>query len=174
MQLTYTLTLEDYKAAQRLCRRQRISWRIKFLFWYFGVPVLAVLGLVFFIAIGRFMHIAATFFGVECGLLYLSLYLPIWRFRRTRKNFERMVKHLEADRSVIIDIDNERIISSMPRVAEGKFFWNAFEAFAQDERMTLLFTAEDRFLFFPTRALSPTQRTELNDLVARNIVRKQK
>ena len=43
--------------------------------------------------------------------------------------------------------------------------------FAQDEKMTLLYVFKDRFLMFPTAALSPDQRSELGDLVARHVVR---
>jgi hypothetical protein len=40
--------------------------------------------------------------------------------------------------------------------------------------MTLLHLDKDKFLLFPTSALSSEQKTELNDLVARNMVRKEK
>ena len=40
--------------------------------------------------------------------------------------------------------------------------------FAQDKNVTLLYFAKNRFLFFPTGAMSP-EAAELNDLVARRL-----
>ena len=172
MKLNYTLTLDDYKAAQKLHIHQKLSRRINFLFWYVGIPILAVFGIVFFIKVGRYTHMDSVFFGLECGLIYLTIYLPIWRFRRFRKNFNQTFSHSHKDRSISIDIDDDCIFSSLPGVCEGKYFWNAIEAFAQDDKITLLYTAENRFLYFPTCVLSPEQRTELNDLVTRYGLRK--
>ena len=62
----------------------------------------------------------------------------------------------------------------MPDYAEAKFFWTAIVAFAQDEKITMLYTSKNNFLIFPSNVLTHDQRLELNDLVARNMVRKQK
>ncbi len=182
MKLDYTLTLADYKAAQRLHIRQKLSRRINLSSWFIGVPILAVLGMVFFIKVGRFMHIDiggfihldAIFFGLECGLIYFAIYLPIGRSRRMRKNFNQTFSHSPNNRIISIDIDDNCIFSSLPGVCEGKIFWNAIEAFAQDDKITLLYTAENRFLYFPTSVLSPEQRTELNEIVIRHGLRKEK
>jgi len=73
-----------------------------------------------------------------------------------------------------INIDNEYVLSEIPGVFAEKHFWNTIMAFVQDEKITLLYVYEDRFLLFPTAILSPDQRTELNDLVEHNNVRKKK
>jgi len=36
----------------------------------------------------------------------------------------------------------------------------------------MIYLAERRFLFFPTPAMSPAQRTELNDLIARHVTKR--
>jgi hypothetical protein len=61
-----------------------------------------------------------------------------------------------------------------PGLSETKVLWQAIDRFAQNEKVTMLYIAEMRFIYFPTRSLSDAQRTELNDLVARHVVRKQK
>jgi hypothetical protein len=71
-------------------------------------------------------------------------------------------------------MDKERILSGLPEVSEERYFWNAIVGFAQDEKMTLLYLDKDKFLLLPTYALSPEQRTELNELVARHVVKGQK
>jgi hypothetical protein len=69
-------------------------------------------------------------------------------------------------------MDDDRILSGLPGVSEEKYFWNAIVGFAQDRKMTLLYLDKDKFLLFPTYALSPEQRAELNDLVARYVVKR--
>ena len=44
MKLNYTLTLDDYKAAQRLHLRRNLVRRLTFIFWYVVVPILAAAG----------------------------------------------------------------------------------------------------------------------------------
>jgi hypothetical protein len=44
--------------------------------------------------------------------------------------------------------------------------------FTQNDRITLIYINDRRFFLFPTTALSPAQRTELNDLVARHVVKR--
>jgi hypothetical protein len=61
----------------------------------------------------------------------------------------------------------------MPGVSEGKFFWPAIVAFAQDEKITLLYIDKNRFLLFPTYSLSPLQRSELSAMFDKHLVRKQ-
>jgi hypothetical protein len=68
-----------------------------------------------------------------------------------------------------IDIDEERIVSVMSGLSESKILWNAVVKFAQNEKVTLIYLAEIRFLFIPTSAFTPEQRAELNELVARHV-----
>jgi hypothetical protein len=71
-------------------------------------------------------------------------------------------------------IDEDHIVSAIPGVNEGKYFWNAILRFAQDEKITLFYVAEKKFLFVPTKAFSREQREELDDLIARTVARKEK
>ncbi|MGA9071385.1 MAG: YcxB family protein, partial [Terracidiphilus sp.] len=82
--------------------------------------------------------------------------------------------HGKIDRQLTIDIDDERIIAETPGFSETKILWQAIDRFAQNEKVTMFYTAEIRFIYFPTRSLSDAQRIELNELVARNLVRKEK
>lgn len=179
MQLTYTLTLTDLRAAQRLHIRQRIHRRLSFLFWYRLIPILApfgALGAAYLWSLDshRAPHGAAYMFGAVCGLVAAAIFFPSMREYYMRRGFKSLFPPARTDRNSSIDIDEDCIISKIPGISEGKFFWNAIVDFAQDEKVTLLYIRKRAFLFFPTCALSPEQRTELNDLVSRNMVRKQK
>ncbi|HEY1211172.1 MAG TPA: hypothetical protein VGE85_17540 [Terracidiphilus sp.] len=178
MKISYTITLDDFKAAQRLSIRQKLSRRIISVLLNIVVPILAVLGL----AVDPYLHLTdrtpnsvlIVITGIQLLLIYLSFAVPISRYLQTRKAFKRIYPPTRIDRNFSIDIDDERILSAMPGYAEITFLWTAIVAFAQDEKATLFYLDNSGFLFFPTHTLSPDQRTELNDLVARNLVRKQK
>ena len=174
MKLTYTLTLDDYKAAQRLHLRQRPERRLAFIFWYVAVPILAVAGAIAFafLDVSKLTHFAAIYFGIEAALVWLSIYLPIMRIYTTRRCFKQMFPPLRTDRTSSIDLDDERVVSAIPGVSEGKFFWSAIIDFAQNDKVTLLYVRKKAFLFFPTSALSTENRAELDDLVARHVVKK--
>ena len=179
MQLTYTLTLAHLKAAQSLHIRQRMRRRLIYLFWYRLIPILApfsALGAAYLWSLDshRAPHGAAYKFGAACYLVSMAIYLPIRREYCMRKSFKSLFPPARTDPNSSIDIDEDRIVSKIPGVAEGKFFWNGIVAFAQDESVTLIYPNEKVFLFFPTSALLPAQRIELNDLVARKMPRKQK
>lgn len=174
MKLTYTLTLDDYKAAQQLHLRRSLGMRLTYIFWYVVVPILAGLGAFAFIIfdVSKLTRYAALYFGLEVALVWLSIFLPIMRFYTLRKCFKQLFPPSRTDRSSSIDIDEERVLSAIPGVSEGKFFWNAIIDFAQDEKVTLLYIRKRAFLFFPTPTLSPDQRAELNALIARHVVKK--
>jgi hypothetical protein len=172
MKISYTLTLADYKAALRLHRRQKLSRRILPII----VPVIATVGLVAILVfeISGKKELAIHLLGLDVVFLLLSIALPIARLLDARVGFKRIFPLTKIVPTIATDIDDERIICENPGISEGKFFWNAIVNFAQDEKVTVLYIDKRRFLFFPTNALSPNQRAELNELVARNMVRKQK
>jgi hypothetical protein len=174
MQLTYTLTLADIKAALRLHTKQDRNRRIRFLISYAILPILAILGSIALILLLLSGHTewASMFRIVDFVLILLSFFFYFYRVELANKSYKRIFPPTRTEQTSNIDIDDERIFSRTPGVSEEKYFWTAIVAFAQDEKMNLLYLDTNRFLLFPTRALSIDQRTELNDLVARNVVRK--
>jgi hypothetical protein len=96
------------------------------------------------------------------------------RYFVIRINYKRNNPPIRTNQEHCTEINDECIVDRIPGISEQKYFWNAIVDFVQDEKSTLLYHGKNRFIFFATRALSPEQRTELNDLVARNLVRKQK
>lgn len=174
MRLEYTLTLSDYRSAQRLHIRQKISRRISFYVWFILIPILAAIGLIAFtvLDISRYTHSAALFAGLEAGLIWLALFCPISREYQIRKSFKQLFPATRTDRSSILEIDDTHIVSAIPGVSEGKFFWSGICGFAQNERVTLIYIAAKRFLFFPTAAMKTEERVELNDMVARHVVKR--
>jgi hypothetical protein len=171
MQLTYELTLADYKAALRLHRRQKLNRRIAEFVWFRFMPIICSMMLVFELFMG---FTQKTFFSQNPpGLLVVPLVfllLPAIRSRFVRSQFNQLFS--PSARNLSIDIDDERIVCVNPGSSESRFLWHIVLEFAQDEKITMLYIHKLRFLFFPTSAMSVEQRAELNDLVARHVTKR--
>ena len=174
MQLVYTLTLSDVRAALRLHSKQNWGRRVRFIISSAIVPALAVVVSISWILLGLIGHTEWVSmlrnFGIV--LIFLSFFSYFYRVELARRVYKQIFPRAVADRASnvdYIDIDSECIFSRTPGVGEHRYFWTSIVAFAQNDRMTLLYVDEGRFLLFPTRALSSEQGTELNDLVARHV-----
>jgi hypothetical protein len=163
MKLEYMLTLKDYKAANDLHRRQRLGRRI---FPWLG-PFLLLIGSVGFIVFSVSDHseLAADAVALSAGAAVITIGIPLSRAMNLRKCFKQLFPPNRTDPMSHLEITVDCILSSVPGISEGKIFWTGLFAFAQDERVTMIYLAPKRFLFFPTSALSPDERSELNRLV---------
>jgi len=170
MKLTYELTLSDFKAARRLHRRQRWSRQVMHFIWPF-LLVAFFLGAIISSGNPRSQFFSQCL-ALGAGSLVMSVGMPISRFFGVRRSFNRLFPPGQKDRISIIDIDDERIVRELSGTSEFKVFWSAIYAFAEDANVNLLYTNKDCFLIVPVRSMSPTQRAELNDLVARNGVKR--
>jgi hypothetical protein len=170
MRLEYTLTLKDYKAAFRLHRQRKISRRLTV---WLG-PILMVIGVVGFVvcSVANNTPLAAQAAALTAGSLVFTIGMPISRSWNIRKSFNRLFPSGEKDRISRIAIDDQGICRELSGVAELKLSWNGIYDFAQDEKITLLYTNKDCFLLWPTALMSAEQRAELGGLVARHVVKR--
>lgn len=169
MKLTYTLTLDDYKAAQVLHRRQKFTRQLAVWIW----PALTLSGLAAMVTFTLTNHseLFADSIALTGGALFITIFMPCARWYALRKCFKQLFPPTRTDRSSAIDIDDERILSAVPGVSEGKIFWRGLLQFAQSEKVTMLYISEIRFIFFPTSVLTPEQREELKEMVKRHGVK---
>lgn len=176
MKLDYSLTLADWKAAIRLHSHQRLGRRIHFFIYDFVIPAIAILasiGTIVAYAYGRSDLVDGIVIPVS-ALVVLAIFLPILRNLMIRKSFKGMFPPSKIGPGYSLDIDNERILSVRPGSGEAKYFWAGICGVAQNSKITLLYISDILFLGIPTRVLSPAERTELYDLIAHNVVRKQR
>jgi hypothetical protein len=172
MTLSYTLTLADFKAARTLHRRQRFTSQIMHFIW----PVLLVAFFIGAIISSGDSHsvLFSQCFALGAGSLFMSIWMPISRFFSIRRNFNRLFPPGQENRTSTIDINDERIVKELSGTSEFKVLWSAIYDFAENACVSLLYTNKDCFLIIPARSISPAQRTELSDLVARHIVKRKK
>ena len=174
MKLTYTFTFADWKAALRLHSRQTIGRRIHRFVYDFVIPALAVLGLgcmVFANSNGQ-KEIVDDLVTPVIALVGLAIILPFLRNYMMRRGFKGMFPPSETGPGYSLDIDNERIVSTRPGIGEATYYWTGISAVAQNNKIMLLYLSEILFLGIPAHTLSPDQRAELNDLVARHVVKR--
>jgi hypothetical protein len=169
MKLTYTLTLGDYKAAQVLHRRQKFTRQLAV--WI--LPALTLFGLAAMVAFSLTNHpeLFADSMALVGGALFITIFMPVARWYAIRRCFMQLFPPTRTDRSSAIDIDDERILSAVPGVSEGKIFWQGLLQFAQDNKVTMLYLSEIRFILFPTSVLTPEQRAELKGMMTRHGVK---
>jgi hypothetical protein len=179
MKISYTPTLEDYKAVFRLHYSQRLGGRSGYIFLFIGLPIFAFLGLIFSLVLSFYgdNEPANGFSGVEIfSVLFLcSLYLLVRRSYVIRKQLVRSIGRFplsQSDRAKIIDIDDERIISEIAESSITKYFWTAIRAYAQDEKIILIYVRYSGYILIPARVMSQAQCTELNDIIARHGVKR--
>ena len=172
MKLSYALTLADFRAARRLHRRQRFTRQIMHFIW----PVLLVAFFIeaFILSGGPHSQLFSQCLLLGAGSLVMSIGMPISQFFSVRRSFNRLFLPGQKDRTSTIDINDGRVVRELSGTSEFKVLWSAIYDFAEDVYVSLLYTNMDCFLIIPARSMSSDQHTELNDLVARNMVRKQK
>lgn len=171
MKLIYTLTLEDYAAAHALHARQTIGRRITEFTFYFGMQVLAAVLVMCTFAAGAMKNkgLVSNLVPIDVGVLWLAISFPVFRAINLRRCFKQLFPPHRTDRTSHLDISDECIFTGVPGVSEGKIFWSGVFNFAQDDRITMIYLAPERFLFFPTSVLPPDQRAELDELIKNHL-----
>ena len=162
----YVITTADYNDAQRLHRRNRPRAAFTYYFWFWFLPGISIAFLAFtlvviaihgLLAAGRYMPAA----GVA---LYLALLLPFCLWNARRKAMNNLQPKSRRGQPVTVQFDNDQIISAIPGISDGRFFWSAIEDYAEDERMALLYVRKKLFLFIPKRAMDEAEWQRLRTL----------
>jgi len=171
MKIEFTLTFGLFKAAYALYQKRQLSVRLMF---PISIAALAggILGAVLIHDNGPFGWLSPLFAGAIGGGFVGTILLPLIRIYAVRKAFASFLPRPVEGRILSYEIDGEQIRSEVSGIGSGKIQWSAIYDFAQNESVTLLYFTKRRFYFFPTAALTPVQRAELNDLVTRHGVKR--
>lgn len=170
--IQFTLTLADYQAAQSLHWRQTFARRLVHLFIYEGFPTLAA-GAVCVVAkrLGlygpEFPYWVEAVLGMFVAIVFLKVTATGREAKRYRKHFAR--KFPPVKRNAWIEIDDSGVSSAIVGTDAESFPWCKIVGFAQNEKMTLFYLSNKRFLLFPTPVQNSAQRAELADLIARQV-----
>jgi YcxB-like protein len=164
MRLEFTITLQDYKAALRLHRKQKLIRRVFPWIW----PSLFTICLATFAwaAANNSQIVATQAIALGGGSLTATIALPILRFINTRRCYMRMFPPTRTGRMTFIEINDQGIVEENPGTEEIRLPWSGVLDFVQNEKVTMVYINSVRFFLFPTTALTPEQRSALSGLVA--------
>ena len=168
MKIEFKLSFALFKAAYKLFWRRQISAR---LILPVSVAMLfaGILGAMVVDERGPFGWLVSVCAGAIGGGAVGTILLPLMRIYSVRRSYRHFLPSPVNDKLLSFEIDDVSISSSIPGVGTGTIQWSAIGDFAQNEKVTLLYLTKKRFYFFPTSAMTPIQRAELNDLVARHL-----
>lgn len=171
MKIEFTLTFDIFKAAYALYQRRQLSVRLMF---PISIVILAagILGAVVVDDKGPYWWLGSLSAGAIGGGFVGTILLPLFRIYAVRRSFRNFLPKPVSGRILSFEIDDDQIRTLVPGVGLSEIQWSAIYGFAQNEKVTLLYLTKNRFYFFPTTALTPEQRTELNAVVGRHGVKK--
>jgi len=165
MRLEFPLAFADFRAAFRLYRSQSLIGRLNPFIW----PILTVLCLGLAIVSNVKSELFAQAVGIGVASAWLSVGLPIARLVNPFRSYRRIVPKAQSTQRCFAEIDDEHVVFGVDGVFEFRYSWKGIRGFAQNKRITLLFTSKYSFLLFPTNAMTSQQAEELKMIVARRL-----
>ncbi len=155
MLCTYTISYEDYLAAQRLHLRLNGKDRILFVTFQRIMPVLAVFAvgvLVWDMGFHNF-SLPPWLAGVLSGIAWLGIICPVLRVLRLRRGYKALKNGSAADGPIELELTSTELISRVPGKSEGRLLPGGINDFAEDDRVGLVYVAKKTFLVLPKRMM---------------------
>jgi len=172
MNVDCILTFESYKEALRLDKNATLGSQIAQFVVTKAAPVLAFACILILV----FAHNLLVPFSPGALMVLLSvgycLSLPFIERSKARQQFASIFPRENTERNIKARIDAEGIEIQTPCSSLGMYKWESISEIMQNESVILFYVGKSRFLFFPLSAFTPAQCTELNDLVARHVVKR--
>lgn len=165
----YDLTLEDFKAAQRLHIRHSRRSQWTFIFWHRVLPIISLCCLVLVIRDMGWHHFSYSPLtgGILCGVAWIGLFCFLMRPFMIRRAFRALRADLKGSHSVELELTNHLLISRIPGKSEGRFERAAVTDFAEDEAIALVYVGKKKFIFIPKRAMPENGWQELRAWIER-------
>jgi len=160
MQVKYSTTFRDYKAAQTLhAKRSEISYLTHCVGHYF-YPMIGICVLVFEFTPHHLVDSPQPkLISTLCGLILVSI--PVYLRLMMRRSYTRT---RTGDGECIIDF-NEEAIRMQGLHTKSEVDWGAIKSFSEDDKGFLLYFAPGRFLAIPKRVCTEEQVNELRTLL---------
>jgi hypothetical protein len=168
MKFIYVVNLADYRAAGKLYRRRKPLLRFVRFFTLWCIPLIGFWLILW--TIRKMLSSGQKPSIVELLLFQAVLFSPLlWEYYKTRKSFGLLRSKI--GNGVTIVVDKNGMIAAWEGKKEQTLSWDHIVNFDSDGRIAL-FSMQKESFFFPMQMLSPAQRAELNDLVARHVVKR--
>ena len=161
VQIDFTLSFDDYLAAQRLHNTRSWGPRTWHVLNRTLIPALGVLFIVLgFLMIGPKVSWFAVCYVIGFGVF--SACFPLYLRYRYKRSYLRSLTN-GGNCSVAFDSES---IQSAGKNTKSETGWKAITHFRENDQIFLLYLAPGRFLTIPKRRLDPPQLDELHALFA--------
>ena len=173
MKIEYRFSFADYKAALRLHAKQTLYGRIS-PYIYLFVLISSILGAFWVSGHDDLAWLASIFAGGigggTTGVILILFYRPFM----IRKSFKQCFPPSIEQRFLTLEFNDEHFVSEISGVGKGDYQWDSILKVVQNEKCILFYIAVKKFIILPPSAISPDQRVELNDLIARHVTNRSK
>jgi YcxB-like protein len=170
IQLKYTLSFEDYLAAQRIHAKSNWWLHLNQVLGRRILPVIGILMIYLGLAGGLGGHGSAW----VPALLMLSLgaFFALYPFYMTYK-LKRCFERTRTDTAEFTIEFDEELIRTASLNSKSEIAWAAVNATAQDDNVFLIYLAPAKFLVVPMRVCDEQQLIEVRELCERKVSKRQ-
>jgi len=164
--LKYTLSLDDYRAAQYFHNERGVWPYLNHFTARFVLPVIGavlIAGSVLLLSEGSLHTVAPV---LLCFGIYLASYALFYRYR-LRRRYQR-TRTDSNERRVTF---SEDVIHVEEANSSGDLKWAAAKRFSENEKVFLVYFAEAKFMILPKRMFQPGQADALRPYYNRNLHR---
>jgi len=164
MQINFQLSLDDYRAAQRLHAMRSLWSRIVRALTLYIYPAVGLIFLALslsLIAAKESEKSISTM--IICG--FVLVLCPVYLRFQSQRCYKRT---RSGSNGCELTLD-EGGIGVEGQYSSGHMDWKAIHSFREDEKVFLLYLAPARFIAIPKRAGTEEQATELRSLLSRQV-----
>lgn len=171
MQLSYEITVSEWKSALKLHSRQSFGRRIHWFIYDYVIPGITIAFLILTLAgyLTGHTEVVNSLAILDAVLVTMTALLMIVRRSRIRAMFRSLIPPTAKSRTRSITLSSDQIVTGIEGVGETRYVWGGIFRFVQNEKVALFYVTEEQFLLVPLRMLTSEQRTELKNLVDRHV-----
>ena len=162
----YVITRQDYNSAQSLHRSNHRRVSLMYYFWFWFLPAISIAFLLYTLVLiaAKGLLAAQAYTPLAGWALYIAAFMPFLLWNTRRKAMNTLQPKDRRGKPVTVQFDAHQIVSAVPGVSEGRFFWTAIQDFTEDSSVALLYTRKKVFLFIPKRAMDDAEWQRLRTL----------
>ncbi|MGA3130650.1 MAG: YcxB family protein [Terracidiphilus sp.] len=167
MKVEYEPTFADYKAAYTTYRKKTRASAAIHLTLFKIFPAATTLFIILTLVLARNGHVDPLVYGLASSLLTVTLFAFFNRFSYIRRQVKNLFPVSAKDRRIITEINEENIVTLIPRAIRTEYFWESISWFLSSPQVDLLYVSPERFILIPNRVLTKEQQTSLREIIVR-------
>jgi len=168
MRIEYEPTREDLKATYLAHSNRSTTCAILHFFGSRFAPCAAV---IFFIMV-HYDTMNPWLFQLPPVMVALTVASFIDRRLAPRRFLRSMFPAGVTDRRIVVEVDDEKIVSSIPGATRYEYSWGSISLFLCNAQVNLLYVSPGRFILIPNRALTTEEKAALNETIARKGIKR--